>query len=327
MKYKNPIVLVLPLLLLASCSGSGDGSTVGTSSDYVVSSISGQFIDAPVVGLNYSSTSHSGVTGTNGSYQCALGEEVTFKLGANHTIGKAGCGKKIFLDSLDTKAAKGTIGAVLQSFGISGGVITIPVAARTVNLPTISLASATNDTAIGAFVTSLNTQLSLSLSPVTKTVAIAHIDTVRESNISFDATLKSALDELAWFTQADGNNTNLEPARYNISEDVHIVKNENTDCEIDFYMSLYKKINNTVEEYYVLAYTATNLPSADGQRLMSDVFSSQFSVTESNNAVYAGNISAYLDVSNKKLKGQLKYTVSLGGQSKTCSAVINEKLK
>lgn len=83
MKYKNPIILVIPLLLLSSCGGSDSGgAAAGSSSNTVVSSISGQFIDAPVVGLNYISTSFSGVTGTNGSFNCALGEEVTFKLGS-----------------------------------------------------------------------------------------------------------------------------------------------------------------------------------------------------------------------------------------------------
>lgn len=324
MKCKNPMVLVLPLLLLTSCGGSSGGGAAGagTSTNTVLSSVTGQFIDAPVEGLNYSSTSYSGVTGTNGSFSCALGEEVTFKLGTDLTIGKAACGKKIFLDSLDTKANKDAIGAVLQSLGLSGSVIVIPSAVRTASMTGINFATA-SDGDISAYVLSKHA----GSTPVGKVAALAHINTQREANVSFDTTLKAALDEIAWFTAADGNNTDPEPARYSINEDVHIVKNVDTDCEIDFYMSLYKKLNGAVEEYYVHLYTAANLPSGDGQRVMSDVFSTTFNVTENGSVNYAGQGSAYLDITNKKLKGKLNYVVSAGGQSLSCSATINESLE
>lgn len=324
MKCKNPLVLILPLLLLSSCGGSSSGGAAGagTSTNTVLSSVTGQFIDAPVEGLNYSSTSYSGVTGTNGSFNCALGEEVTFKLGTDLTIGKAGCGKKIFLDSLDTKANKAAIGAVLQSLGLSGSVIVIPTAVRTASMTGIDFSSA-NDGDIISYLSIKHP----SSTPVGITTALAHIDAQREANVTFDADLKEVLDFIAWFTAADGNNTDPEPARYSINEDVHIVKNVDTDCEIDFYMSLYKKLNGAVEEYYVHLYTAANLPSGDGQRVMSDVFSTTFNVTENSGVKYAGQGSAYIDITNKKLKGKLNYVVSDGGQSLSCSATINESLE
>jgi hypothetical protein len=67
--------------LLSGCGGGGGGG----SSAPVVSV--GQFVDAPVAGLGYSSPSYSGLTGSTGNFNYKSGEEVTFKIG-QVTLGK-----------------------------------------------------------------------------------------------------------------------------------------------------------------------------------------------------------------------------------------------
>ncbi len=72
-------------LLLSGCNSStGSSSTVvatGSTGDV------GLFLDAPVVGLEYSSKSHSGFTNSSGYFNYNSGEEVTFKAG-KVTLGK-----------------------------------------------------------------------------------------------------------------------------------------------------------------------------------------------------------------------------------------------
>lgn len=72
------------LLTLIGCGGSSSS----TNNNKVKQ---GQFKDANVVGLEYSSKSSSGITGINGSYTCNDGELVTFKLGAIG-LGSVPCG-------------------------------------------------------------------------------------------------------------------------------------------------------------------------------------------------------------------------------------------
>ena len=65
----------LMALTLLSCGGGG--------SDEEVTWITGQFVDDPVQGLNYScSSGSSGVTNSNGEYVCNAGDTVTFSLGS-----------------------------------------------------------------------------------------------------------------------------------------------------------------------------------------------------------------------------------------------------
>lgn len=64
MKLRSYLLFAIPFLVIG-CSGGKSGS--GSSSD----ALSSQFIDDPVVGLNYAGTFGSkGVTGANGSFVC-----------------------------------------------------------------------------------------------------------------------------------------------------------------------------------------------------------------------------------------------------------------
>ncbi|MDO8455102.1 MAG: multiheme c-type cytochrome [Sulfurimonas sp.] len=77
-------VSVVALLLGGCDSSTGSSSTVvatGSTRDV------GLFLDAPVVGLEYSSKSHSGFTNSSGYFNYNSGEEVTFKAG-KVTLGK-----------------------------------------------------------------------------------------------------------------------------------------------------------------------------------------------------------------------------------------------
>ena len=75
--YASGVSLVLSLLLSA-CSGGGGDSSSGTPT---ASTVTGQFIDAPVQGLGYScSSGKSGVTNSNGEFTCNSGDDVTFRI-------------------------------------------------------------------------------------------------------------------------------------------------------------------------------------------------------------------------------------------------------
>lgn len=77
--------------MLSGCSGGGGGSSDSASSGGTTGTTTsvGQFVDSPVEGLEYSSSSHpSGFrTNFNGNFDYEQGEEVTFKIG-NITLGK-----------------------------------------------------------------------------------------------------------------------------------------------------------------------------------------------------------------------------------------------
>ena len=336
MKLKNALTL-LPILALVSCSG-GNGGSAGTATSGDITSVDSQFIDAPVEGLNFSSDSFSGITGTNGSFQCTLGEEVSFYLGSNLLLGKASCGKKIMLENLSTKAHKAAIGATLQSFGVSNGKIVIPTVVRAANLGALDF-STSSDSDIATFISNVNNDHSLSLTAINKADALVHIQQ-SEEQYKIDGDFLDALKELAHFTSADGNTIDPDPKRFDRTTNVRIAKNMDNDCAVGFYISLYRTYlaegqNAPRDRFYVLAYTpqttATdpNDPAQqeyfngeDGEEVTSDVFSTQFNVTMTG-SIYKGNLSMYLDLKEKKLKGKMKYSVD----GVACSATINEALE
>ena len=67
----------LMALMIAACGGGGGGSTPSSSG----SVLSGVFVDAPVEGLEYSTETQSGSTGSDGRFYYKSGETVTFKIG------------------------------------------------------------------------------------------------------------------------------------------------------------------------------------------------------------------------------------------------------
>ena len=93
------------LVLIASCNKGGGSSA--TNSGAVSSTISSQFIDSPVKGLNLKgSVSGSSKTVAEGRFNCKTGEEVTFYL-RNLEIGSTTCGKTaVYLDDVVSDVAK-----------------------------------------------------------------------------------------------------------------------------------------------------------------------------------------------------------------------------
>ncbi|MHC4909767.1 MAG: hypothetical protein ACYTF9_08630 [Planctomycetota bacterium] len=66
------LIPCLLILMLAACGGGSDAE----------STLRGRFVDSPVEGLGYSTPTHGGVTGPDGSFLYEAGEMVTFFVGA-----------------------------------------------------------------------------------------------------------------------------------------------------------------------------------------------------------------------------------------------------
>jgi hypothetical protein len=104
-----------------ACNGGGGGSSGGGSPVATSSSITAQFIDSPVKGLNVErSISGNAVTGAEGKFTCQAGETVTFKL-RDFEIGSSRCGKAIYLDEVAPPTTVDRIAAVLQSLSTCFG--------------------------------------------------------------------------------------------------------------------------------------------------------------------------------------------------------------
>lgn len=137
-------LIATPLLAGSQCAfffSSGGGSSSSDDEDdragLVVKVSDGQFIDAPVQGVNYISGSLSGVTGSNGEFQYETGNTVRFFIGDIALGGEVG-GKAMItpLDlvengAIDTPAVI-NIARLLQSLDSDPGdeVITIPAEVR-----------------------------------------------------------------------------------------------------------------------------------------------------------------------------------------------------
>jgi len=74
------------------CGGGGDSSSGVTTA--TTATTDGNFKDANVIGLEYKSGSENGLTGTNGSYTCENGKDITFSLG-NVILGTVTCNQLI----------------------------------------------------------------------------------------------------------------------------------------------------------------------------------------------------------------------------------------
>ena len=136
-------LVAMPLLVGSECafffsSGGNDNDKIKKKvADVVVIQGDGQFVDAPVSGVNYESGSIAGITGSNGEFQYEIGSSVRFFIG-DIALGRAVQGKSLItpLDlvadgAADTPAVL-NIARLLQSLDSEPGddVITIPAAVR-----------------------------------------------------------------------------------------------------------------------------------------------------------------------------------------------------
>ena len=156
----NLIYLVLSLTLMACGGGGGGGGSTGNSTDPVLetspdttSILRGVFIDSPVEGLRYSTETLSGYTDSQGAFNYRLNETVTFSIG-NLEFGSA-VGAAVItpltltgetdLSNISSQAVN--IARILQTLDdepANQGKIKIPVALRSLDVPTSDLGSEDN---------------------------------------------------------------------------------------------------------------------------------------------------------------------------------------
>jgi Ca2+-binding EF-hand superfamily protein len=93
-KYPTQALGVVALGLSLACGGGGGSSSTEAPSASLSKVQTGTFIDSPVKGLRYQTTSLEGSTDGEGRFYYREGEEVTFKLGST-LLGKASGGNTI----------------------------------------------------------------------------------------------------------------------------------------------------------------------------------------------------------------------------------------
>ena len=126
--------------LLTACGGGSSSSSSGSSS------ISAQFIDSPVKGLNVEKASGNTISADQGRFNCEPGETVKFKI-RDFIIGQGPCGAKIFLDDVVPAASANRIAAVIQSLSTtaaSSGLIDLSAIPSTQVLSGLDLTSDSN---------------------------------------------------------------------------------------------------------------------------------------------------------------------------------------
>lgn len=136
-------------LSLIGCGGSG-GSSSGDTTPTELATNTGAFVDSPVEGLQYSTTTLSGNTDNQGRFQYKDGETVTFKIG-NLELGSAKGGKLMTpltltgendLNNISSKVTN--IARILQSLdenSSNSGLIKIPSSLKDLEISNIDLES------------------------------------------------------------------------------------------------------------------------------------------------------------------------------------------
>jgi hypothetical protein len=151
------LVISASTLSFIACSGGGGGGSAA-SGDGFGSTTSAQFIDAPVKGLTFTTSSNTtGTTGAQGKFSCLRGEIVNFSL-KGLKLGQAACGEKIFVH--DLFAPVGVSGhssmqaaSVIQSFATGTSELDLTAAnASSLDLSTVTYGGGF-DTAVGNKVT------------------------------------------------------------------------------------------------------------------------------------------------------------------------------
>ena len=159
MKFFISLLLaVLSSFFIACSSGNSNGGTHATS-------VTGQFIDDPVQGLDYNcSSGTTGVTNSNGQYTCPIGDDVTFSLGSL-TIGRVAAQQNFVtpysLFPNDTQAIV-NFARLLQSIDADGnknnGIIQLDAAQ-------VALLSSDTNFSDPNFVTKVETDMGITLVP------------------------------------------------------------------------------------------------------------------------------------------------------------------
>lgn len=110
---RTAAVLVASLFIMSCGGGSGGVGNGANTSPPPVQTLTGTFVDAPVAGLSYSTSSQSGATDSAGQFRYLAGETVRFEFGGVE-LGEAAA--KQFLTPLDLYPQDPQISVVLMSF-------------------------------------------------------------------------------------------------------------------------------------------------------------------------------------------------------------------
>lgn len=147
-QYLKTSLAISAVLALGACGG-------GSSSDSSPETVTGQFVDTYVGGLNYAcSSGKTGVTNTSGEYTCNVGDTVTFSLGG-YTLGAATASSGIVTPETlypDNDAAALNVAQLLQTLDSdpSDSIITIAEDFTDLDAVTITLEDPDFDTLIPA---------------------------------------------------------------------------------------------------------------------------------------------------------------------------------
>lgn len=335
MQFKKSLLMLAPTLLLASCLGGGSGSSNSDGSS--VGKISSQFIDDPVVGLNYAGTFGSkGVTGKNGSFSCFPGEIVIFKLGTNIDLGEAVCGDMVFLQNLSSKDHASKVGALLQSFGIEDGQITIPESVRKQTLPSVSISSL-NDSSIANFFS--DPALSdLSITPISIADATANIQVSLGSYLQLPTELVSAVDTLT-DARMSAYNSNMDPHNptYSLLDTTIIPTHTCAGLDVDsleFKLGFYKSGGLFYAEMYTPAeYDADEDETYPHKTLGNSLISGQtfgiggssICMDENNSPIACSyTLTGKIDIVQKKIVGT--FSINIPSDNINCRARVNQSL-
>ncbi|WP_347359692.1 hypothetical protein [Bdellovibrio sp.] len=187
------------LVSLAACSGGGGGGG-GSTGDGFGSAVSAQFIDAPVKGLTFATSSNStGKTGAQGKFTCKRGEMVNFSL-KGFKLGQAACGEKIFVQDLfspvDVTAGYSwqKAASVIQSFSTGTTELDLSSAnSSTLDLTSLAYNDGSFDTAVNGKVTGLGNS---DLSHKNIAAAETHADSSLVDHAKVDANFAAILDSV-----------------------------------------------------------------------------------------------------------------------------------
>jgi len=165
MKLFSKTLSVLSTLALVSCMGGttdrSNGNTGSTEDVTFGSSITGQFVDAPVNGLNYYINTNSATisqTSGEGNFTCNVGDSVTFVLGQNLVLGTAACGSLVAPTYFGTAIAD-KIAVTLQNISSTSGAL-LDVSAAANETFAITNISAVDATTIGPVLAKVGRSLS-----------------------------------------------------------------------------------------------------------------------------------------------------------------------
>jgi hypothetical protein len=200
MKLVGRYMVIILSGAVTACSGSKDAASSALGGGFG-STVSAQFIDAPVKGLAFTTSSNAnGLTMDQGMFSCKLGEVVNFSL-KGFDLGQAACGETIFIHDLFAPEGISNYkweqaAAVIQSFATGSTELDLSA----VNSSSTDLSSLTYNNDDSLFDAAVQTKANEAAIPDTNHKTTNDAKTAADDSladlISINDELKSALDNL-----------------------------------------------------------------------------------------------------------------------------------